>query len=503
MKKDEKGKEKLDCLLISPPSWYKEEDNIWKEVNSNFPPLGLADLAGFIRAKGFSIKILDCDIYAPSVESFRPLFIKEFFSKFSDIRVIGLTTLTCNIKKVYKLAEICKEFFPEAKVTVGGVHATFSTDEVIKNKNIDIAVIGEGEITLAEILDKKNLEDIDGIMFKKRKGGKIFSFRTKPRQRIMNLDEMPMPAYDLLPILKYQPAKGSYKKLPAMSMMTSRGCPGRCTFCSKTLGTLMFFKSAEKIFEDIQYLIKNYGIRQIQFYDDTFTVNRQNVMKLCDLLLENKVDISWTCFARVDYVDFEMLQKMKSAGCHQIMYGVENIDENVLRNINKKTNVEQVLNANKWTKKAGIESRLAFMVGNPGDNKEIIMKNVKFVNKLNPDLLIVNITTPFPGTAMFEWAKNKNLILTYDWDDYTLAKPVMRLEDLSADDIKELYKLMYRKFYFRPGYVIRKIAKIRSIDDVKILLSGVNALFSFFKPGNKQEPGRVFEGEEEKAVCVT
>lgn len=163
------------------------------------------------------------------------------------------------------------------------------------------------------------------------------------------------------------------------------------------------------------------------------------------------------------------------------MYGVENINEQVLKNINKKINIEQVINAVKWTKKAGIECRLAFMVGNPGDNEEIINENIKFINKVKPDLLITNITTPFPGTAMFEWAKKKKLILTYDWDDYTLAKPVMKLENLTETQIKELYTKMYKKFYLRPTFIINKILKIRSLNDIKPITEGLKALLSFFK----------------------
>ncbi|MEW6620525.1 MAG: radical SAM protein [bacterium] len=470
--------EKLDCLLISPSIFYENRDNIWKEINSNFPPLGLASIAGHIRSKGYSVRIIDCNVVSPSVESFNSYFQENIKDKIRSIRIIGLTAMTCTIKKAYKIAEICKKHYPEAKIIFGGVHASFVTEEVISKDFVDIVVIGEGEITLEEILSNMNLEEIKGIVFKR--DNKVI--KTPERERIVNLDSMAMPAYDLLPILKYRPAKGSYKRLPAMSMMTSRGCPGRCTFCNKTLGSKLISKSAVTIFNEIRYLINNYGIKQILFYDDTFTVFKKNIINLCDLLIKNKKVISWTCFARVDCIDFEMLKKMKKAGCHQIMYGVESIDENVLKNVNKKINPNQVINAVKWTKKAKIECRLAFMVGNPGDNEEIIRKNITFINKIEPDYLIVNITTPFPGTSMFEWAKNKNLILTYDWDDYNFGHPIMKLENLSVDEIKYLYKLMYRSFYFRPKYILKKLVCIRSFDDLKILLEGFGAVVSFMKP---------------------
>jgi len=468
-------KNELDGLLISPPDLYKK-GNMWNEVHSNFPPLGLASIASYAILKGHKIELLDCDIECPSVESFSE-YIKKIIKKYKKIRVIGITAVTFNIKKAYKIAELCRKYYPKSKIVFGGVHATFMPDEVISKDFVDAVVFGEGELTFEEILSNNSLKKIDGIIFKK--GNKII--KNNERKRIMNLDSMPMPAYNLLPIEKYKPAKGTYKRLPAMSMMTSRGCPGRCTFCSKTLGNMMVFKSAEKIFEEINYLIKNYKIKEILFYDDTFTVYKANVLKLCDMIIKNKTDITWTCFARVDFIDEEMLKRMKTAGCHQIMYGVESTNGAVLKNINKKIQIKQVIKAVEWTKKAEIECRVAFMVGNPGDTKEIIKENINFVNKIDPDLLVVNITTPFPGTAMFDWAKNKDLLLTYDWDEYDLSKPVMKLENMSAEEIVKLYKMMYRGFYLRPLFIIKKILSIRSFGDFVNLFEGFKSVLSFFK----------------------
>lgn len=475
---------KIDCVLINPPIFYERTQSIWKQINSNFPPLGLASIAGVLLENNKAVEIIDCNIVSPYVYEFEKYFFDNYCERFEEISVFAITAMTCTIKKAHIIASLCRKYYPNSKIIFGGVHPTFCYEEVLQNPDIDFVVIGEGEITVLEIVEGKDKKNISGIAYSEKEHEIIRIYKNPERIRITNLDTLPLPAYQLLPIHCYKPAKGSYKRLPAMSMITSRGCPGKCTFCSKTLGNKLVFKSAEKIFFEIQYLINNYGIKQILFYDDTFTVWKENVRNLCQMILDNNVDITWTCFARVDFIDLDLLSLMHKAGCHQIMFGVENINEEVLKNINKKINLHQVQNAVKWTKSVGIECRLAFMVGNPGDSREIIEENIQFAINLDPDLIIVNITTPFPGTAMFNWAKENDLIITYDWDQYDLSRQIMKLPNLSIDETFKLYKLMYKKFYYRPEIVMKKVMNIRSKDDLLILLEGIQALLSFFK-GNR------------------
>jgi len=470
----------LDCLLISPPFLYKYNEDMLREVHAVFPPMGLASIAAYIRDKGHSVKILDCNIDSPSIELFSELFEKEFVQNFLNINVIGITSVTANIKKAYKIAEICKKFYPKVKIVLGGTHATALANEVLGNEFIDIVVNGEGEITFEEIISGKNLRRIKGIFFKKILKNRFKIIKTSPRERINNLDSLPIPAFDLLPILRYKPAIGTYKRLPAINVITSRGCPGKCTYCSQPLGKKVVFKSAKKIFEEIQYLIQNYGIKEIIFYDDVLTLNKNNTIELCNLFIKNKVDISWCCFTRIDFIDFETLKKMKQSGCHQIVFGVESFDKKILKNINKQIDPKKIANVVNWSKKIGIDCRLSFMVGNPGDTKEVIKNNIKILNKLNPDLMQVTIATPFPGTDMFKWAKKNNFILTYNWDDYIQSKPIMQFNNLTFYQIKRLYKLMYLSFYFRPAFILKKLFAIRSVNDVRLILRGLNALISFF-----------------------
>jgi len=465
----------LDAVLINP-CLFKKKSNIWKRIDSCFPSLGLASIAGYARSKGFKVRIIDAPALRLSVEEFEKYL--KFNSQYYQAKFIGFTATTSSVKNAYEMAKIAKRIYPQAKIVFGGVHATVLPEEVIKQEEVDIAVKGEGEITFNEVLSNRDLSEIKGIVFKKR--GQIIV--NPPRERIGNLDELPFPAYDLLPMGRYYPAKGSYQRLPAMSMLTSRGCPGRCTFCNKTLGEKMVFRSADSLIEEIKGLIKDYGIRQIMFYDDTFTVYKENVRKFCRLLLEQKIGISWCCFSRVDYVDLDLLKLMKQAGCHQIMYGVESGDQGVLDSINKKINLDLAKEVVKMTKMAGIDVRGAFMLGNPIETKGTILKTLDFAIELNPEIAIFNVTTPYPGTVMFEQAKKEGMIMTYDWDDYDMSKPVMKLKNLSQEEIQRLYRYCYKKFYFRPKYLLMRLKRLFSKPgEVKVVYDSLKAVFSFLK----------------------
>lgn len=466
---------KLDCLLINPCK-EKREENIWKHIDSCFPSLGIASIAGYVREQGFSVKMVDAPALKISLEKFEEYLKKEF--RDIEPEFIGFTGSTSFIKNAYEMAETCHRLFPNAKIVFGGAHTTALPEEILSKPFVDIAVIGEGELTFFDILSKKELSDIKGICY--RENGDIR--RNLPQERINNLDKLPYPAYDLLPMDKYFPAKGTYKRLPAMSMLTARGCPGTCTFCNKVLGLKIKYRSAESLIKEIKYLIEKYGIKQIMFYDDTFTTFKDNVRKFCELVLAEKIDITWCCFSRVDYVDEELLKLMKKAGCHQIMYGIESGDEQILKNIKKRIDLDKVKKAVKWTKKAGIDCRGAFMIGNPGETSKTVKKTLKFAIDLDVDIAIFNITTPYPGTEMFGWAKQNALLLTFDWDEYDLSKPVMKLPDISADEIANYCRMCYKKFYFRPRYIIKRMLRlIRSPAEINVIFDGARSLVGFIK----------------------
>jgi len=354
----------MDIFFINPP-WHKEAGNIWKTVGSCQPPFGLALLAALVREKGYSTGILDCNALQLDLNKIIDNLPPE------PPKFIGITATSVLIDNAIEIAKIIKNKYSETKVIIGGVHATVLPEETLSSPYVDFIVIGEGEYSLLELLSGEEPKNIGGLGWKE-KGESILN---PSRCIIPDIDIFPLLAYDLLPMNKYYPAAGSYIKKPAIGMISSRGCPGRCTFCKgNVLGDRIRFRSAEKIIEEIELLQKKYGVKEIQFYDDTFTANRLNLKKFCNLILEKKLKISWCCFSRVDTVDKETLALMKKAHCHQVMFGVESADQTILNNINKKITFEKVEYIVQAAKDVGITVRLAFMYGNPGETEETMEK---------------------------------------------------------------------------------------------------------------------------------
>ena len=459
----------MDILFLNPP-WHKKSGNIWKSVSSCMPPFGLGILAALARESGFSVAIIDYNAERVGLDR-----AQEYLPS-SAPKFIGITATTILIDSALELAKIAKKKYPDTKIIIGGVHATVMPKETLNHPEVDYILMGEGENSFLELLAGKDPRTIKGLGFKNN--GEIIL--NPPQPMIPDLNVFPIMAYDLLPMDKYYSAPCSYKREPSLGMITSRGCPGRCTFCNGDLfGSVIRFRSAEKMLEEIKFLQGKYDVNDIVFYDDTFTSNRKRMKDFCRLLIENKIDLTWSCFSRVDTVDLEILREMKKAGCHQVMYGVESGDPQILSNINKKISLEKVRETVAATKKAGLEVRLAFMLGSPGETEETLKKTIKFAIDLDPDLVSFNITTPYPGTQMFAWAEQQKCLINKNWPEYDLARPVMTLPTVDSKKILYYYKKAHRQFYFRPSYIIKKMIKMRSFNDFKNNLKPFLSLLKF------------------------
>ncbi len=442
------------------------------EPNTN-PPLGIAYIASYLRQNGIEAEILDC--------TFRDFAHAEERLSKGNFDFLGISCFTMNYNKGLEMARIAKEANPDVHVCFGGNHPTIMPDAVLKEQAVDSVAVGEGEQTVLETvksLEKgKPLKGALGLAYKEK--GK--AFHNKPRPLIENLDTLPFPARDLLPMDDYLNAeigRGAWAvKQPSTSIIGSRGCPYNCTYCSSYLmfGRRTRFRSAESIVREIEFLIGRYRINGLSFVDDTYALNPKKMIEFCDLLVERGIGLEWICNARVNTVNPEVLRKMKSAGCTTVSYGVESGDQWVLDNILKKgITLKQVEDAFKWTKDAGMYADALFMVGTPGETRRHIENTIRFARKINADVCNFSITRPMPKTEMYDIALKYGTITAKSWDDYSfMAKPIFSSKELPADEIKRLQRKAYFSFYFNPLYILRQITSVRGFGDAKRLLNGL------------------------------
>jgi len=465
----------MQVLLINPPWEKSSDDNRARfKVISCLPSLGLGYIAACLEKEGVKVNILDLNVEGIGLNDLsQALSLFEFKPQF-----IGITAAATTIYVAKDIAKICKEVFPEAKTVMGGVQPTVTPELVLQSGHIDYAIRGEGEVTVVELMVKgEPLSKIKGLSY--REAGQVV--HNPDRSPIHNLDEIPFPSYHLFQIEKYHPPEALFRRLPAINVITSRGCPFRCTYCAtQTIwpGKLRM-RSIENVIEELKVLTMQYGIKEISFSDDTLPAMRSRMIQLCEAILKNKIDITWSCNAIVKFLDEDVLHLMKRAGCHHICYGVESVDENILKNIHKNIKIEEAEQVIKATKKAGIACRASFMFGNPGETVESMQKTLEFTLKTKPDFALFNITTPYPGTPMYNWAKENGYLLSEDLSLYTASRCLVNLPTVSPAEVEEFTRYAWKKFYRRPGYIVGRLFKVRSIYDIKAYSKAFFSLLKF------------------------
>ena len=457
----------MRVLLINPPWVLHRKGNIWRNVASVMPPLGLGWLAAVLEREGHEAAILDCHALGLDLAG-----IHRWVRERPAFDLVGLTATTPLIANAIEIARTIKKERPETRVALGGVHPTVLPEEALAHEAIDLVVRGEGEETIREIAANRPVESIAGVSW--RSGRDVV--HNPERALIQDLDSLPFPAYHLLPMKRYRPAAGAAKRLPATSVLATRGCPGRCTFCYRIFGNRLRYRSGRNVAEEVKLLQDQYGIKEICFYDDTFTAVKREVRAFCQSVLDLGIDLTWSCFSRIDTFNEETFRMMKAAGCHQVMYGVETYDPEILRNINKRVDHEKTGEVIRATQRLGMEVRAAFMLGNPGETEQTMEENIRYAIRLAPDLALFNITTPYPGTEMFAWADANGYLKTRDWADYDLSKPVMDLPTVSAEKIAEYYRKAHRRFYLRPRFVWQRLARLRSREGLSSAFRGLRML---------------------------
>ena len=380
----------MKILLIYP---YCLEDRLHAE-DVSFVPIGLYYIGAFLKENNYDVEILNWHNIDKT-----PQRIKEtFIEKRPD--VIGFSIVHANRWGAIEIARIAKQLDPDVKIVFGGVGATFLWKHLLTYfKDIDFAVIGEGEYTFLSLIKcfendrsgkirHKNIKNINGIAFRKR--GR--AVKTKPADKIQNLDKLPIPAK----YFKYQ------------HVALTRGCPGNCTFCGspKFWGHKVRFHSPDYFVNQLQ-LLNNKGVTFFYVSDDTFTYKKDLVIEICKKILERNLKIVWAAISRVNYISEEILYWMRKAGCIQISFGVESGSEKIRSLLNKNIKTEQIKNAFALTTKYGIMARAYFIYGCPGENWDTIQETIDLIHEIKPLSIIFYILDIFPGTALYSDFMNK------------------------------------------------------------------------------------------------
>lgn len=412
------------------------------------PPLGIAYLASYLRRyiKDVDITIIDFNLY-PDMN--RDEEIELVSSKKPDL--VGLSFLTPAFQDAQEIANSIRHKLSSRIILVaGGPHASAAPKETLQGSDFDFAVRGEGEKTFFELvqaLSKGGVTDkIRGISFKHN--GKIV--HTADRPLIKELDSIPFPAHDLLEIDKYSM---KIEGRSAMPILSSRGCPYQCIYCSKKVfGSNFRRRSAHSVLEEIKFVKAKYNISAFLFVDDTFTISPSRLNEFCNLVKQEGLEIRWRCWTRSDCVTKELLKNMYSAGCRIVCFGAESGNQGVLDIIRKGLRVEENRNAIRWAKEAGLKVKLFVMVGLPGEGRDEVEDTINFVLDTDPHTVDCYVTTPYPYTALWDDASKYGVrISSFNWRDYYYAGkdgnvPVLlRTDILSEDDIQQLYRRMRTK----------------------------------------------------------
>ncbi len=446
---------RFKIMLLHPAGNYLGSD---KEKKAAVIPLGIAYIASVLRAKNYNVEILDALIEGYDAESLvrgeqirYGLSPKEIRARISlcSPNIVGVTCpQATKHHEAHEIFKIVKELDRGILTVMGGAHASSLPEYNLQDDNLDLVVIGEGEMSFLEIVKRaeKNdydFSDIDGMAF--RQDGRIHVNQKK--RFIQNLDEIPYPAYDLLDLKKYYSigvSAGFDNRLPYVIMITSRGCPNACPYCPVgiTFGERLYrTRSVENVVGEISLLVNTYGIREIQFEDSNMTKDKKRMMSLCDEIIRNRFDIIWAMPHGTEVVtlDDELLKKMREAGCYALSLAVESGNQDYLKDIKKSVNLDNVKKVVEKAKALGYKVKCYFMIGNQRETRADIIRTVGYAKSLNLDGICMFIATPLPGTEFYTYAvENKLLADDFDISHLRYAKGSICTDEYNPEMLEKL-----------------------------------------------------------------
>ncbi len=470
---------KPKVLLVLPHFSEKRHYGSMSKVAPSLLPVSLVYLAGYLEKQGYPVRIFDGQIEMMSEQT-----IRQTLTEFRP-DVVGITCMTPMVVETHLVAACVKAFRPNLPVVVGGIHASIMPEDILADRNIDVIVRGEGEITFHELIENLgsggDLGSIAGLSF--RRDETVHS--TPNRPLLEDLDSLPLPARHLVNYEGYHQVPDAVFAKPLREILTSRGCPFQCIFCSARLmsGFKYRYHSPERVLEEVDLLVNKYKARQIAVLDDNFVVERKRTIDICEGLMRKGLHrkLVWTTAARADQVDLELLRLMKKAGFVLVSFGVETGTERLLRMIQKSETMEQIRQAVDWSHQAGLKVRGTLILGLPTETVEDSRATIEWAKKLKLDFAKFSLATPYPGTVLYDLAVKQGMTVN-DWSHFSSMAgfadydPVYVPEGRDPKEMSNLQKQAMKEFYFRPKQIWSLLTNIRSMHDVMLYYYGARSV---------------------------
>lgn len=483
----------MRVLALNPPSKYSR--NVARDLlfgcwckgkriaGVQFPPLPLLSVVTTLREEGFDATLLDAAGERRSFEE-----AKRFAG---DYDLVVMNTATAAFGEDASFLRDLKTAHPHLRTVVFGTHVTFMPHSSLARPGVDIVVLrGDHEFIIRDLVREMakggdGWRDVRGTAFLQE--GQVVVNEAYPF--IWDLDRVPVPDRTLLPrgVEYYNPI---VKRIPATTALTSRGCPAKCVFCCAPTfyGTRYRYRSPESVLKELE-ILQDMGYREVFYRDEVFTLKRERVAQICKGILDRRIDMTWICSSRTDSVDKPMLELMREAGCHMIRFGVESGVQDLLDRMKKGVTVERVRQSFRWAHEVGMDTHAHMMIGLPGETRETIQRTLDFVDEIRPTTVTYGITTPYPGTPLFDEVAQADPAIGDGSviglrELHTTGRFNRHYTGLSSEELSRALREAYRRYYLRPSYVWMWLRRIRSLDELKRLSLAAATLYDFIFRGD-------------------
>lgn len=444
---------------------------------------GIALISSYIKQEGFNPHFFDGTLLSTKENYANDLcdYIKS-----KNITIVGFPCYTVDYLELVELSTEIKQLIPNIIIAIGNVHATNYPRDILETaQDIDYIILGEGEISFLRLCQylngQGNIEDVPGLAW--RSNGEIHINNNTER---LNITSAPLPAYEIFPMRDYVLQPTLVKKYPTYTLFASRGCAFHCAFCDvKTMmGRRVRYRPVERVIENMRHLTDNFGAQGFAFQDSTFTTNKRWVMEFCDKYKKSKINKPWLAYSRVDTITKELIYEMKDAGCWCLSYGIESGNQKTLDLLEKRTTIEQNLQAAKWTLEAGIMLQASYIICLPGEDENDAHTTYRFAKEVGAHIARFFLPTPYPKTKLYEICKNDypavpepHDSLAFDFLNYGKNYLPYINPRIGKEKMIDLAQKFERNYYLQPKILFRNLTQLKSHDDLKKYWTAFKAVY--------------------------